>query len=339
MVILVTGGAGYIGSHTCVELLNAGYEVVIVDNLSNSRSESLTRVEEITGKKITFYNVNILDKEQLENVFVENNIDAVMHFAGLKSVQESAEIPIHYYNSNITGTLVLCGMMEKYGVKNIVFSSSATVYGVTDNIPISENFPLKTTNPYARTKLIIEVILRDLYYSDNNWSISILRYFNPIGAHESGRLGEDSTGVPNNLLPYIAQVAIGKMKELNVYGNKYPTSDGTGIRDFIHVFDLAKGHLKALEKVISSTGIETYNLGTGKGYSVLEIIDIFEKISGTKVPYKIVDSRPGDVASSCANPLKAKRELGWIAVKGIDDMCRDAWRWQKNNPDGYKMKL
>ena len=288
MAILVTGGAGYIGSHTCVELLNAGYEVVVVDNLSNSKLESLSRVKEITGKEITFYQVDILDREGLEKVFTENTIEAVIHFAGLKAVGESVQIPLHYYHNNITGTLILCEVM-KDGVKKMVFSSSATVYGMPESVPISENFPLGATNPYGRTKLMIEEILRDLHFSDPNWSISLLRYFNPIGAHQSGRIGEDPNGIPNNLMPYITQVAVGKLKELNVFGNDYPTIDGTGVRDYIHVVDLAKGHLKALEKVLKNTGVDAYNLGTGKGYSVLEMVDAFEKASGKKVPYKLLN--------------------------------------------------
>jgi len=337
MAILVTGGAGYIGSHTCVELLNAGYEVVVVDNLSNSKIESLSRVEEITGKDITFYKVDILDRDYLETVFVENTIDAVIHFAGLKAVGESVQTPLHYYHNNITGTLILCEVMNKYDVNKMVFSSSATVYGVPESVPICEDFPLKATNPYGRTKLIIEEILRDLHYSDNNWSISLLRYFNPIGAHESGIIGEDPNGIPNNLMPYITQVAVGKLKRLNVFGNSYLTIDGTGVRDYIHVVDLAKGHLRALERILTTTGVDAYNLGTGKGYSVLEMVDAFEKVSGKKVPYKIVEPRPGDVASCYADPTKAKEELDWVAEKRIEEMCKDAWRWQEKNPNGYEI--
>ena len=328
MAILVTGGAGYIGSHTCVELLNAGYEVVVVDNLSNSKLESLSRVKEITGKDLTFYKVDILDRDGLETVFVENTIDAVIHFAGLKAVGESVQIPLHYYHNNISGTLILCEVMNKYNVKKMVFSSSATVYGMPESVPISEDFPLAATNPYGRTKLMIEEILRDLHQSDHNWSISLLRYFNPIGAHQSGRIGEDPNGIPNNLMPYITQVAVGKLKELSVFGNDYPTIDGTGVRDYIHVVDLAKGHLKALEKIMSTNGVNTYNLGTGRGYSVLEMVAAFEKASGKKVPYNIVERRPGDVASCYSDPTKAKEELGWVAEKGIEEMCADSWRWQ-----------
>lgn len=336
MAILVTGGAGYIGSHTCIELLNAGYEIVIVDNLSNSKLESLIRVKEITGKDITFYKLDILDREALEKVFDENDIDAVIHFAGLKSVGESSRIPLHYYYNNITGTLTLCEVMKKYDVKKMVFSSSATVYGFPEKFPISENFPLRSTNPYGRTKLMIEEILHDLYESDHNWGFSLLRYFNPIGAHHSGRIGEDPNGIPNNLMPYITQVAIGKIKELNIFGKDYPTFDGTGVRDYIHVVDLAKGHLKALEKLLITTGVDVYNLGTGKGYSVLEMVNNFEKVSGKKIPFKFVEPRQGDVATCYSDPSKAKEKLGWVAQKGIEEMCKDAWRWQKKNPNGYE---
>lgn len=339
MAILVTGGAGYIGSHTCVELLQYGYELIILDNFSNSNPESLSRIKNITGKDFTIYEVDLLDLQALEGVFLENQIDAVIHFAGLKAVGESVSIPLHYYHNNITGTLVLCDVMKKYGVKNLVFSSSATVYGMPERVPISENFPLSATNPYGRTKLMIEEILRDLYIADNSWSIALLRYFNPIGAHESGFLGEDPNGVPNNLMPYITQVAVGKLNELRVFGNDYPTADGTGVRDYIHVVDLAKGHVKALEKVTASNCIQAYNLGTGIGYSVLELVTAFEKASGSKVPYQIVDRRPGDVAVCYADPTKARIELGWVAEKGIEDMCQDSWRWQEKNPNGYKTKI
>lgn len=335
MAILVTGGAGYIGSHTCVELLNAGYEVVIVDNLANSKLESLTRIKEITGKEAKFYKVDLLNREDLEEVFADNQIEAVIHFAGLKAVGESVSIPLHYYHNNITGTLILCEVMNKFGVKKLVFSSSATVYGMPERVPISEDFPLSATNPYGRTKLMIEDILRDLYVSDNSWSIALLRYFNPIGAHESGRIGEDPNGIPNNLMPYITQVAVGKLKELRVFGSDYPTVDGTGVRDYIHVVDLALGHLKALDKIITNSGVEAYNLGTGTGYSVLEIVSAFEKASGKKIPYQITDRRPGDIAACFADPVKAKQELGWAAERDIEDMCRDSWRWQENNPNGY----
>ncbi|WP_113919677.1 UDP-glucose 4-epimerase GalE [Alkalibaculum bacchi] len=335
MMILVTGGAGYIGSHACVELLNEGYDIVVVDNLSNSKTESLKRVEELTGKSIKFYEVDILDRQSLEQVFDENNIEAVIHFAGLKAVGESVQIPLRYYHNNITGTLILCEVMEKHNVKKLVFSSSATVYGVPDTVPISEDFPLSTTNPYGSTKLMIEQILRDLYISDKEWSISLLRYFNPIGAHESGRIGEDPNGIPNNLMPFITQVAIGKREKLSVFGNDYDTHDGTGVRDYIHVVDLAKGHLKALQKIKDTTGIEAFNLGTGTGYSVLDIVKNFEKANGIKIPYEITPRRPGDIAQCYADPTKAKVELGWVAEKGIEDMCRDSWNWQKKNPKGY----
>lgn len=335
MAILITGGAGYIGSHTCVELVNAGYEVIVVDNLTNSKKESLSRINKLTGKEITFYKIDILDKKKLEKIFAENTIDTVIHFAGLKAVGESVQIPLRYYHNNISGTLILCEVMNKYNVRKMVFSSSATVYGTPRSVPISEDFPLSGTNPYAKTKLMIEDILRDLYHSDNNWSISLLRYFNPIGAHESGMIGEDPNGIPNNLMPYISQVAVGKLKELPVFGNDYPTIDGTGVRDYIHVVDLAKGHLKACQRIQTTTGIEAYNLGTGKGYSVLEIVAAFEKESGKKVPYKILERRPGDIAICYSDPTKAKEKLGWTAEKGIDEMCRDAWRWQLKNPNGY----
>jgi UDP-glucose 4-epimerase len=335
MSILVTGGAGYIGSHTCVELLNAGYDIVVVDNFSNSKPEALKRVGEITGKEFKFYEVDILDREGLEKVFSENNIEAVIHFAGLKAVGESVEIPLKYYHNNITGTIILCEVMQKYGVKKMVFSSSATVYGNPKSVPITEDFPLSATNPYGRTKLMIEEILRDVYISDNNWSIALLRYFNPIGAHESGRIGEDPNGIPNNLMPYITQVAVGKREKLNIFGNDYDTHDGTGVRDYIHVVDLAKGHLKALEKIMGTKGIEVYNLGTGVGYSVLDVVKNFEKATGQKIPYVITERRPGDIDKCYADPTKAYKELGWKAEKNLEDMCRDAWNWQKNNPNGY----
>ncbi|MBZ4646716.1 MAG: galE [Clostridia bacterium] len=335
MSILVTGGAGYIGSHTCVELLNAGYDIVVVDNFSNSKPEALKRVKEITGKDFRFYEVDILDKKELEKVFSENDIEAVIHFAGLKAVGESVEIPLKYYHNNITGTLVLCEVMKKYGVKKMVFSSSATVYGNPKSVPITEDFPLGATNPYGRTKLMIEEILRDVYISDNDWSIALLRYFNPIGTHESGRIGEDPNGIPNNLMPYITQVAVGKREKLYVFGNDYDTHDGTGVRDYIHVVDLAKGHLKALEKIMSTKGIDAYNLGTGVGYSVLDVVKNFEKVTGQKIPYVITDRRPGDIDKCYADPTKAYKELGWKAEKSLEDMCRDSWNWQKNNPNGY----
>ncbi|GAB6179471.1 UDP-glucose 4-epimerase GalE [Desulfotomaculum defluvii] len=335
MAILVTGGAGYIGSHTCVELLNAGYQIVVVDNLSNSKPEVLRRIKALTGQEVRFYKVDVLDKEGLEKVFSENQIEAVIHFAGLKAVGESVAIPLRYYHNNITGTLMLCETMQKYEVKKLVFSSSATVYGNPQSVPISEDFPLSATNPYGRTKLMIEEILRDLFTSDKDWSIALLRYFNPIGAHHSGLIGEDPEGIPNNLMPYISQVAVGKLQELRVFGNDYPTSDGTGVRDYIHVVDLAIGHLKALEKIFPSTGLAAYNLGTGRGYSVLEVVKAFEKASGRKVPYTIVDRRPGDVAICYADPAKARKELNWVAQRGIEQMCSDSWNWQFHNPKGY----
>jgi UDP-glucose 4-epimerase len=335
LAILVTGGAGYIGTHTCVELLNADYEIVVVDNFSNSKPEALKRVSEITEKNFKFYELDLLDKEDLERVFSENHFEAVIHFAGLKAVGESVKIPLKYYHNNITGTLNLCSLMQQYNVKKLVFSSSATVYGMTKEVPISENFPIEATNPYGRTKLMIEEILRDLFVSDNSWSIALLRYFNPIGAHQSGKIGEDPNGIPNNLMPYITQVAVGKLKELKVFGNDYPTLDGTGVRDYIHVVDLAIGHLRALEIVMSNEGVEAYNLGTGRGYSVLEVVNAFEKASGINIPYAIVERRAGDIAECFANPEKAKKQLGWSAKKGIDEMCADAWKWQINNLNGY----
>ncbi|MCT8138133.1 UDP-glucose 4-epimerase GalE [Anaerobacillus sp. CMMVII] len=335
MEILVTGGAGFIGSHTCVELLNAGYEVVVVDNLMNSKQEALDRVREITGKEVLFYNIDLLDKDALSKVFLKHEIRAVIHFAGLKAVGESVSLPLKYYHNNITGTLNLCEVMEEFGVHQLVFSSSATVYGLQDCVPFHEELPLQATNPYGRTKLMIEEILRDLYVSNKKWSIALLRYFNPVGAHPSGLIGEDPNGIPNNLVPYITQVAIGKLAKISVLGNDYSTDDGTGVRDYIHVLDLAVGHLKALEKVSFTTGVEAYNLGTGRGYSVLEMIATFEKVTGNSIPYEIVDRRPGDIAVSYADPTKAKNNLNWISQKGLIDMCEDSWRWQMNNPNGF----
>jgi len=335
MNILVTGGAGYIGSHTCVELLNNGYNVIVVDNFSNSKPEVLKRIKEITGKNFIFYETDILDKNGLDIIFQENDINAVIHFAALKAVEESVRIPIKYYHNNITGTIVLCEVMEKYNVKKIVFSSSATVYGKPESVPIREDFPLNPVNPYGRTKLMIEEILKDIYISDNDWSIAILRYFNPIGAHESGKIGEDPNGIPNNLMPYITQVAIGKREKLFIYGNDYDTHDGTGVRDYIHVVDLAKGHLKALEKIMVSNGVNIFNLGTGTGYSVLDVVLTFETVTGKKIPYQITNRRPGDVDKCYADPSKAYMELDWKAEKNLEDMCRDSWNWQKNNPNGY----
>lgn len=336
MAILVTGGAGYIGSHTCVELLNRGHEVVVVDNLSNSSEEALTRVEKITGKKITFYKADILDKEALHTIFKENVIDSVIHFAGLKAVGESVKKPLEYYHNNICGTLVLCEVMRAHGVKKIVFSSSATVYGTPKTVPITEDFPLSTTNPYGSTKLMLEQILTDLNIADSKWNVILLRYFNPIGAHESGTIGEDPKGIPNNLVPYITQVAVGKLEKLSVFGDDYDTVDGTGVRDYIHVVDLAIGHVKAIEKLQEDKGVSIYNLGTGNGYSVLEMVKSFEKASGKKIPYVINPRRAGDIATCYADASKAKRELGWEAVRGLEKMCEDSWRWQSANPNGYE---
>jgi len=336
MKILVTGGAGYIGSHTCLELLQAGFDVVVVDNLSNSKIESLNRVQKLAGRSLEFYKTDIRDRDGLNSIFNKNSIKAVIHFAGLKAVGESNTIPLKYYQNNVTGTLVLCEVMRDYGVKNLVFSSSATVYGDPHAVPIKENFPLSATNPYGRSKLMIEEILNDLYKSDNSWNIILLRYFNPVGAHPSGQIGEDPNGIPNNLLPYISQVAVGKLGELRVFGNDYPTDDGTGIRDYIHVVDLAIGHLKALGKIESKPGIVAYNLGTGRGYSVLEMVSALEKASGRDIPYTIVARRSGDVGICYADPSSAQRDLSWIAERDIDDMCADAWRWQFNNPIGYE---
>ena len=335
MKILVTGGAGYIGSHTCLELLAAGYEVVVVDNLCNSSKEALRRVEELVGKEVTFYELDLRDTEGLHDIFQEHAIEAVIHFAGLKAVGESVRMPLHYYSNNIAATLGLCQVMEEYGVKNIVFSSSATVYGDPATVPITEDFPLSATNPYGNSKLFIEQILQDLHTADPSWNVGLLRYFNPVGAHVSGRIGEDPNDIPNNLMPYVAQVAVGRLQELSVFGNDYPTPDGTGVRDYIHVVDLAKGHIKAIEKLRTKPGVVIYNLGTGKGYSVLDMVRAFEKASGRKVPYRITARRPGDIAACYADPGKAKRELGWQAENGIEEMCKDAWRWQSTNPNGY----
>jgi UDP-glucose 4-epimerase len=335
MNILVTGGAGYIGSHTCLELLQKGHEVVVVDNLMNSKEESLKRVQEITGKPLAFHRIDLLDRNALTEVFDHHKVDAVIHFAGLKAVGESVQIPLRYYHNNITGTIILCEIMAQHSVKNIVFSSSATVYGDPATTPIREDFPVGPTNPYGRTKLMIEDILKDLHASDPSWNIALLRYFNPIGAHESGRIGEDPNGIPNNLLPYIAQVAIGKLHELSVFGNDYPTPDGTGVRDYIHVVDLAQGHLHALDRLASGCGVITYNLGTGRGYSVLEIVRAFEKASGKKIRYRVVGRRSGDIAVCYADPSGANKDLGWSAKRGIEEMCTDTWRWQSLNPHGY----
>ncbi len=336
MAVLVTGGMGYIGSHTTVELLKEGYEVVIVDNLSNSKELVKDRIKAITGKEPKFYKYDVLNKEDMDKVFSENTIDSVIHFAGFKAVGESVVKPLEYYHNNLTSTFVLLELMRKYGVKNFVFSSSATVYGDAKIIPITEEAPLSATNPYGRTKLMLEEILRDLYSSDNSWNIALLRYFNPVGAHESGTIGEDPCGIPNNLMPFITKVAIGELKELSVFGDDYDTPDGTGVRDYIHVVDLAKGHLKALEKLKTNSGLVTYNLGTGNGYSVLDIVKAFSEASGREIPYKITARRPGDIATCYSDPRKANEELGWTAEKGIKEMCEDSWRWQSQNPKGYE---
>lgn len=337
MSILVTGGAGYIGSHTCVELLEAGYEVVVVDNLSNSSEKSLERVAQITGKTPKFYKGDILDKVFLESVFEKENIESCIHFAGLKAVGESVEKPWEYYNNNITGTLVLTEVLKKYGAKNLIFSSSATVYGEPAQIPITEKCPKgQCTNPYGWTKSMLEQILTDIQKADNEWNIVLLRYFNPIGAHKSGLMGENPNGIPNNLMPYITQVAVGKLECLGVFGDDYDTPDGTGVRDYIHVVDLAKGHVKALKKIEDRSGLNIYNLGTGVGYSVLDIVKNFEKANGVKIPYVIKERRAGDIATCYSDAAKAKEELGWVAENGILEMCRDSWNWQKKNPNGYE---
>lgn len=337
MAILVTGGAGFIGSHTCVELLKSGYEVVVVDNYINSSKESLKRVEEITGKHIKSYEVDLLDKEGLTKVFHENAIDAVIHFAGLKAVGESVYKPLEYYHNNITGTLILCEVMREHNCKKIVFSSSATVYGNPAFVPITEDCPKgEITNPYGRTKAMLEQILTDLYTSDAEWSVILLRYFNPIGAHESGRIGENPKGIPNNLLPYVTQVAVGKLVCLGVFGNDYNTPDGTAIRDYIHVVDLADGHVAAMKKILhDEPEVRVYNLGTGIGYSVLDVISAFEKANDLKINYVFKERRAGDVEKCYSDPTKAKIELGWEAIRDIETMCKDSWRWQKNNPNGF----
>ena len=337
MAVLITGGAGYIGSHTVLELLNAGEDVVVVDNLSNSSEESLRRVQQITGRKPHFYNLDLLNQSGLNDVFESHEIESVIHFAGYKAVGESVSKPIMYYQNNIDSTLILCEVMKAHGVKNLVFSSSATVYGDPASVPITEDFPLSATNPYGRTKLFIEYILKDVWVADNTWNITLLRYFNPVGAHKSGLIGEDPNGIPNNLMPYVSQVAVGKLEQLSVFGDDYPTPDGTGVRDYIHVVDLALGHLKALKHLEgASGGVNVFNLGTGNGSSVLEMIKAFEDASGKKVAYKIAPRRPGDIAECYADPKLAKEELGWEAERGIKEMCEDGWRWQSNNPNGYK---
>ena len=336
MTILVTGGAGYIGSHTCVELLNAGYDVVIIDNLYNSNQKAVDRIEEITGKKVKFYPDDMMDRVAVKRVFDENQIDAVIHFAGLKAVGESVHKPIEYYRTNIGSTLNLTDEMRAHGCKNIIFSSSATVYGDPAEIPITENCPKGTcTNPYGWTKWMQEQILTDIHTADPEWNVILLRYFNPIGAHKSGLIGEDPKGIPNNLLPYVAQVAIGKLPEINVFGNDYDTPDGTGVRDYIHVVDLARGHVKAIERFAKKDGVFICNLGTGHGYSVLDVIHAFEKACGKELPYVIQERRPGDIATCYSSPAKAEKELGWTAEFDLEDMCRDSWNWQQKNPNGY----
>ena len=336
MSILITGGSGYIGSHTTVELLNLDKEVIIVDNFSNSNPIVLDKIREITNKEFKFYEIDTRNEKELEIVFKENKIDSVIHFAAYKAVGESVAKPLEYYTNNVINTLTVLNLMKKYNVNNFVFSSSATVYGDPHTCPITEDFPLSTTNPYGATKLMIEDILRDIAKVDKSFNIAILRYFNPVGAHESGLIGEDPNEIPNNLMPYISQVSVGKLEKLNVFGNDYNTHDGTGVRDYIHVVDLAKGHIKALEKLNTNCGLVTYNLGTGNGYSVLDMVKAFSKASGQEIPYKIVDRRPGDVAMCYADPTKANNELGWKAEFGIDRMCEDSWRWQSNNPNGYE---
>ncbi|MGB5145147.1 MAG: UDP-glucose 4-epimerase GalE [Shewanella indica] len=336
MTILVTGGAGYIGTHTLVELLAAGKEVVVIDNLSNSSVEALARVEEISGKSVLFYQGDILNKAFLQKVFSDHSFEAVIHFAGLKAVGESVAQPLRYYENNVTGTLILCQVMKEYGVRNLVFSSSATVYGDPASLPITETFPTSATNPYGQSKLMVEHILADLAAAEPNWNIARLRYFNPVGAHKSGRIGEDPNDIPNNLMPFIAQVAVGKRDKLSVFGNDYPTVDGTGVRDYIHVVDLAIGHLKALDKLATNPGLVTYNLGTGQGYSVLEMVKAFEKACNKAIPFEFAPRRPGDIAACYADPAHAAKELGWKAEHSLQDMADSSWNWQYNNPNGYK---
>jgi len=333
--ILVTGGAGYIGSHTCIELIKEGYVVIVVDNLSNSSPESLKRVEKITGHKVYFYQEDIGDSSALQNIFKQHHIDGVLHFAGSKSATESIEKPFEYYKNNVNNTIDLCDVMKQFDCKTFVFSSSATVYGNPHTVPIKEDFSLSATNPYGRSKLMIEEFLQDIFISDNDWHVALLRYFNPVGAHNSGLIGEDPNGAPNNLMPYISQVAVGKLEKLSVFGGDYNTPDGTGVRDYIHVVDLAKGHVKALQALENKPQVLTVNLGTGNGYSVLDMIKAFEKASGKTVPYQVVDRRPGDIATCYADPVYAAEKLGWHAECGLDEMCEDAWRWQSQNPDGY----
>ncbi|WP_304641542.1 UDP-glucose 4-epimerase GalE [Pseudomonas sp.] len=334
--VLVTGGAGYIGSHTCIKLVEAGYSVLVLDNFSNSSPEAVRRVERILGASIPVVEGDIADADLLVRLFAEHDIGSVIHFAGYKAVGESVALPLKYYRNNVLGTVVLCEAMSQAGVRNLVFSSSATVYGDPASLPIREDFPTSATNPYGRSKLMIEEMLRDLHVSDSDWNIALLRYFNPVGAHPSGLIGEDPAGIPNNLMPFIAQVAVGRREKLNVFGSDYDTPDGTGVRDYIHVMDLADGHVKALEWLGRAAGVKAFNLGTGQGYSVLEMLHAFEKASGRPVPYELVARRPGDVASCYADPARARGELGWEAVLGLDSMCADAWRWQMQNPQGYK---
>lgn len=335
MSILVTGGAGYIGSHTCVRLLDAGHQITVIDNLCNSNTEAIRRIRKITGRDFRFYEEDLRSEKALDDIFRENEIDSVIHFAGLKAVGESVAQPLRYYENNLTSTLNLLRVMDKYNVKRLVFSSSATVYGDPHTVPITEDFPLSATNPYGMTKLMIENILKDLYRANKGWGIALLRYFNPVGAHESGLIGEDPSGIPNNLMPYIAQVAIGKLEKLRVFGNDYPTKDGTGVRDYIHVVDLADGHLSALRKLNEKSGLLIYNLGTGVGYSVLEMVKAFSEASGRPVPYEITARRPGDIAACYADPGKAEKELNWKAKRDLAEMCRDTWNWQQKNPNGY----
>lgn len=336
MQILVTGGTGYIGSHTCVELLNAGHQLVIIDNLSNSKKAVLERIENISHRKVTFYEQDLRDKKGLNKIFAKHNIEAVIHFAGLKAVGESEEKPLEYYDNNVNGSLNLFQIMREFAVKNIIFSSSATVYGEPDEVPITEDFPLHPESCYGRTKLMIEEILKDLYRSDENWNIVLLRYFNPVGAHASGEIGEDPQGIPNNLMPFVSQVAVGKRQKLRVFGDDYPTKDGTGVRDYIHVVDLAIGHVKALKKIADDSGLSIFNLGTGNGYSVLEVIKAFEEAAGKRIPFEIVERRPGDIATCFADPTLAEKELGWKTERDILQMCKDAWNWQSQNPNGYE---
>jgi UDP-glucose 4-epimerase len=335
MRILVTGGAGYVGSHTAVVLLQAGHDLVVVDNLSNSKRDAIRRVEELGGRPVAFHRVDLRDREALDAVFRDDPVDAVIHFAALKAVGESVAQPLRYFQNNITGTLVLCDVMQAHGVKTMVFSSSATVYGSPHAVPITEDFPLASVNPYGRSKVACEGILQDVHRADPEWRIALLRYFNPVGAHESGRIGEDPNGVPNNLMPYIAQVAVGRLPELRVFGGDYPTEDGTGVRDYIHVMDLAEGHVRALERIARRPGVLAVNLGTGRGHSVLEVLHAFERAVGRALPFRITDRRPGDVAACWADVSLARHELDWVATRDLDAMCADAWRWQQANPDGF----